>query len=264
MKRSVGLIVVALLLAAPGMDAAQRQAEEVTALKAELEALKAGQAAIQRELQAIRELLSQGRTVESPQPPQPAPERFATVEGAPSKGNPAAKVTLIEFSDFQCPFCARHAHDTFAAIEKTYVNTGKVRYVFRNFPIEGIHPLAFKAHEASGCAAEQGKFWEMHTRLFDNQELLDPEELPKHALAIGLAVGLFQACLESERTATRIRQDMAEGRSIGANATPMFFVGLTEPNNGKVKVLRVLRGAQSFARFQEAIDSVFAMAQEVQ
>ena len=140
------------------------------------------------------------------------------------------------------------------------MSTGKVRYVFRHFPIEAIHPLAFKAHETASCAAEQGKFWDMHARLFGSPELLDPRELPKHAAAIGLDVARFQVCMETGRTAAGIRRDIAEGRTIGANATPMFFLGLTEANDGKVKVLRVLRGAQSLARFEEAIDSLLTTA----
>jgi protein-disulfide isomerase len=256
MKRVVWLTTIALSFAALDAAAAQSQGPELGALKAELAVVKAGLAAVQQDLQEIKQLL-QGRPAQPA--PEPAPERFATVAGAPSKGDAAARVTLIEFSDFQCAFCGRYVNDTLAQIEKTYVSTGKVRYVFRHFPIEAIHPLAFKAHETAGCAAEQGKFWEMHARLFGSPELLDPKELPKHAAAIGLDAARFQVCMETGRTAAGIRRDIAEGRTIGANATPMFFLALTEPNDGKVKVVRVLRGAQSLARFQEAIDSLLTL-----
>jgi protein-disulfide isomerase len=257
MKLSVGLTIIALALVVREPVGAQAAEQDLASLRAEIEVLKTGQSAIQRDLQEIKQLLQGGAETA---PVEALPERLLTVAGSPSKGEPGAKVTLIEFSDYQCPFCARHARETAAQIDAQYVSTGKVRHIFRNFPIEGIHPLAFKAHEAAGCAAEQGKFWTMHARLFGNQNDLEVAELPNHAAAIGLDVAPFKVCLETGRTASRIRQDVAEGRSMGVNGTPMFFVGLTEPNDGKVKVLRMLRGAQSLERFQEAIDSVLAEA----
>ena len=253
MKASACLFVMAFLLAGPTAGAAQIQERDLAVLKEELEALKAGQTSIQKDLQEIRQLLREGTLQPST---EPAPGRYINVAGAPSKGNPEAKVTLIEFSDYQCAFCGRHARDTFADIVATFVSTGKVRYVFRSFPIEAIHPLAFRAHEAAECAGEQKKYWEMHNRLFANQEDLGLGDLPKHAAAIGLDARPFQACLEDRHTAARIRQDIAEARSIGVSGTPTFFVGLTEPNDGKVKVLRTVRGAQGFETLRRMIESV--------
>ena len=247
----VCFIVTTLSLVFPTTVAAQNQERELAALRAELEALKAGQASIQKDLQEIKRLLER-----SPEPTQPLPESLMVVGDAPFKGNAEAPITLIEFSDYQCPFCARHARDTLAEIDKAYVSTGKVRYVFRNFPIEGIHPLAFRAHEAAACAAEQGKFWEMHTRLFANPKALDAEELPKHAERIGLEMSGFRTCFDSRRHSIRVRRDIAEGRSLGVNGTPMFFLGVTQPEDGKVKVLRMLRGAQDFEAFRNAIESL--------
>ena len=248
----VCFIVLTLSLVFPLTGAAQSQERELAALRAELEALKAGQASIQRDLQEIKRLLLEG----PPEPTLPLPESPIAVAGAASKGNPEATLTLIEFSDYQCPFCARHVRDTLTEIDKTYVSTGKVRYVFRNFPIESIHALAFRAHEAAACAAEQGKFWEMHSRLFTNQKALGPEDLQKHAETIGLELSKFQTCFDSRRLSARIREDIAEGRSLGVNGTPMFFVGITQPKDGKVKALRVLRGAQDFEAFRNAIESL--------
>jgi len=250
----VCFIVMTLSLLFPATGAAQTQERELAALRAELEALKAGQALIQKDLQEIKRLLLEG----PPEPTQLLPESLIAVADAPSKGNPEATLTLIEFSDYQCPFCARHARETLAEIDKTYVSTGKLRYVFRNFPIEGIHPLAFRAHEAAACAAEQGKFWEMHARLFGNQKALDPENLPKHAETIGLEMSRFRTCFDSRRLSVRIRQDIAEGRALGVNGTPMFFLGVTQPTDGKVKALRMLRGSQDFEAFRNAIESLLA------
>jgi hypothetical protein len=109
-----------------------------------------------------------------------------TIAGAPFKGAPTARLTLIEFSDYQCPFCARHAGDTLAQVERDYVKTGKVKYVVRDLPIEAIDPQAFKAAEAAHCAGEQARFWDMHARLFASQAALGVPDLLQHAGKLGL------------------------------------------------------------------------------
>ena len=143
-------------------------------------------------------------------------------------------------------------------IEKEYIGTGKVKYVFRDFPLESIHQNAFKAAEASRCAGEQGKYWEMHGQLFAHQQALSPTDLSGYAQALGLKAPLFQACLESGHYAAAIRKDIAEGQQAGVTGTPAFFLGLTDPNSGKVKALRVIKGAQAYAGFKDAIDSLLA------
>ena len=143
-------------------------------------------------------------------------------------------------------------------IERDYIKTGKVKYVFRNFPIESIHKEAFKAAEAANCAGEQGKYWEMHARLFAHQKALSPKDLSGHAQALGLDMPEFQQCLDSGKHATEIRNDIAEGQKSGVTGTPIFFLGFTDPKNSKVKVLRVIRGAQPYASFREAIDSLLS------
>src|SRR3989338_4807188 len=132
--------------------------EELKALRKELETLKQGQAAIQKDLEEIKTLL-RGRVATPPPEPQNV---VLNVKDDPFKGEKNARITLIEFTDYQCPFCARHSRDTLPQLEREYIASGKLKYVFRNFPIESIHPQAFKAHEAANCAGEQGKYWEMH------------------------------------------------------------------------------------------------------
>jgi protein-disulfide isomerase len=143
-------------------------------------------------------------------------------------------------------------------IEKEYVETGKLRYVVRDFPLESIHKNAFKAAEATRCAGEQGKYWEMHDQLFTHQQALSPQDLGGYAEAIGLNVQLFQACLESGNYAAAIRQDIVEGKQAGVTGTPAFFLGVTDGNDGKIKVRRTLKGAQAYDGFKAAIDSVLA------
>jgi protein-disulfide isomerase len=143
-------------------------------------------------------------------------------------------------------------------IEKEYIKTGKVKYVVRDFPLEAIHKDAFKAAEAAHCAGEQGKYWEMHDRLFANQRALGPKDLPQHAQALGLDVSKFQQCLESGKHAARIRKDLEDGRRAGVTGTPGFVLGVTEPNDPKVKVLRVIKGAQPYTSFRDAIESILS------
>jgi protein-disulfide isomerase len=143
-------------------------------------------------------------------------------------------------------------------LEQEYIKTGKVKYVVRDFPLESIHKNAFKAAEAVHCAKEQGKGWEMHDRLFANQQKLELSDLAGHAEAVGLNVQLFQACLESGHYAERIRKDIADGQAVGVTGTPAFFLGVTEPNNGKVKALRVIKGAQAYNGFKATIDSLLS------
>ena len=143
-------------------------------------------------------------------------------------------------------------------IEKEYIKTGKLKYVVRDFPLESIHKDAFKAAEAGHCAGEQGKFWEMHTRLFENQKALGPTNLANYAQALGLDWPKFQQCLDSGKYAARIRKDLADGQQAGITGTPGFLFGLTEANDPKVKVLKVLKGAQPYASFKGAIDSLLS------
>jgi protein-disulfide isomerase len=194
----------------------------------------------------------------------PAGERATVyrvpIDGAPARGDARALVTLVEFTDYQCPFCSRHFRQTWPQLERDYVGTGKVRLVLRDMPIEAIHPLAFKAAEATSCAAEQGKFWEMHDRLFTNQSQLARPDLSAHAQSLGLNVKLFDECLDSGKAAPNIRKDVADSAQAGAKGTPIFFLGLTQPGSSEFKAVRVIRGAHPYATFKEAIDGLLASA----
>lgn len=256
-------IIVSTLLLTLGYASstfAQKQSqtdEELKALRSEIESVKAGQAAIQKQLQEITTLLKTRPVAAAAAPPR---EIVLDITGAPVKGEQNAKIVLIEFSDFQCPFCSRFARDTISQVQTDYIATGKIKYVFANFPLETIHPFAFKAAEAASCAADQGRFWEMHDRLFANQNALKPEDLPQHAEAIGLDKTKFQQCLETEKQAPSVRKSMAQAGDVGVTGTPTVMVGLIQPNSSKVKVLRTLKGAQPFAAVKDAIDNALKLA----
>jgi len=125
-----------------------------------------------------------------------------------------------------------------------------------DFPLESIHKFAFKAAEAARCAGEQGKFWEMHDRLFANQNLLEPAK--PHAEAIGLDVAKFEGCLSAGKYAEAVRKDAAEGSKAGVTGTPLFFLAYTDPTSSKVKTVARLSGAQPYAAFKAQIDKLLA------
>lgn len=143
-------------------------------------------------------------------------------------------------------------------IERDYIGTGKVKYVLLDFPIESIHKDAFKAHEAANCAGNQGKYWEMHDRLFAHQNALGSVHLSDHAKAVGLDLRTFEQCLKSGKHEAEIRRNIAAGVEAGVRGTPTFFVGLTDPNDSKIKALEMIRGAQPYAQFKQAIDKLLA------
>ena len=244
-----------LLLLPTSAAVAQRRGGggELQQLRKEVEALKVGQREIQRQLQELKELLSENRDE------APASKRYVlNTEGLPFKGDRHSRLTIIEFSDYQCPFCGQHARDTLPQIEHDYVQTGKLKYVFGDLPLEMIHPQALKAAKAAACAAEQGKYWEMHDQLFKNQRALGQGELSLHAQAIGLEVLPFQRCLFSDKDEGRIRQARDVASALGIKGTPAFVIGLTEADGSKVEVLRVLLGLQPYANFKAALDRVIA------
>ena len=166
----------------------------------------------------------------------------------PAIGNKAAPITLIEFADFQCPYCGRVA-PTIKRLRDTYGD--KVRVVWKDFPLTQIHPQAFKAGEAAHCAGDQGKYWEYHDRLFANQQSLMPDDLKKHAADLGLDATAFAACLDSSKYGERVRDGVAEGTRLGVNSTPMFYV------NG-----RVVSGAQPYEAFASVIDEELSRAKK--
>ena len=132
-----------------------------------------------------------------------------------------------------------------------------MKYVLRDLPLESIHPFAFKAAEATHCAGDKGKYWEMHDRLFGNQRELARKDLSKHAEALGLDVAAFDQCLDSGKHAGRIRKDMAEAQRLQTTGTPTFFLGLTDANGTQVKGTK-MSGAQPYDAFKAAIDRLLS------
>ena len=170
---------------------------------------------------------------------EPARTTVATA-GFPSKGPADAAVTIVEFSDFECPYCGGF-YPTLKEIEKNYKD--KIRIVYRQFPLTSIHPRAMKAAEASLCANDQGQFWQMHDAMFTDQSKLEVADLKDKAVKLSLNAAAFNACLDSSKYASNIKNEILEGAKLGVNGTPSMFI------NG-----RFLSGDQPYEDLAKLID----------
>ena len=170
------------------------------------------------------------------------------LEGMQLLGDANAPIKIVEFSDFQCPFCSRAATDAVAGIKKNYVDSGDVAIYYAHFPLESIHPEATPSAVASECAGEQGKFWEYHDKLFANQGALNSANYKKWAGELGLNQANFDACLTSGKYESKVSEQQQRGLSVGVRGTPGFVV-LTEDGD------QLISGAQPFAVFQSVIEN---------
>lgn len=169
----------------------------------------------------------------------------------PGVGPKDASVILIEFGDFQCPFCRRHLLGTAQELYENLVLTNQIRYVFFDYPMEAKHPLAAKAAAAARCAEEQAKYWEMRNTLYTSQKALHEGFLSKHAKMSGLNEAEFTSCLESDRYESAVMQDKAIGMSLGVKGTPTFFIGINKGD--EVMLVRKIQGLQSYDVFEQEI-----------
>jgi protein-disulfide isomerase len=182
-------------------------------------------------------------TLKESDPSPSAVNMEALLDDDTVKGDKDASVIIVEWSDFECPFCERFYQQTLPSIEKEYIETGKVKLVFRDFPL-GFHTNAQKAAEAAECAGEQGKYWEMHDLLFGQGVQGGVAGFKQYAKNLGLNSAKFDNCLDSGAMAEEVQKDMADGAAVGIQGTPGFLI------NGKL-----VSGAQPFAVFKQVIDA---------
>ena len=187
---------------------------------------------------------------------QQSPPLKISEDNDPIIGNMGAEITIIEFSDFQCPFCARFHVQTLPTIMDEYINKGTVKLVFRDFPIQSIHPNALPASVAAECANEQKKFKEMHDVLFEKQNEWSNQNIEsvmntfsQYASDLGLEEKAFDSCLKNGKYIEEIQKDLDDGRTYGISGTPGFFIG-----NDQIGFIE-LKGAQPFENFKKVIDN---------
>ena len=179
-----------------------------------------------------------------------------STDNDPIIGNPNAPITIIEFSDFQCPFCAKFHIQTLPKIMEEYIKEGKVKLVFRDFPIQSIHSNALLASVAAECANEQGKFKEIHDKLFENQNEWNNKNTDnviilfnQYSSEMGMQKEKFDSCIKNGKYIKEIQKDLEDGRTYGISGTPGFFIG-----NDEVGFIE-LKGAHPFENFKNIIDN---------
>lgn len=255
-KAAFATAVISLCIAQSAWAASTK--DEILELKEEVKGLKEGQATMQKDLADIKKLLEAGAKPAAQRPaPKPFEPRDVSVAGAPVMGQEKAQLTLIEYSDYQCPFCRRHKDNTLPQLKENYIDTAKLKFVMREFPLTSLHPRAVAASLAALCASDQGKYWQMHDVLFENQREMSDEQITSYAESAGLDVATFTECMDSGKYDEQVQRDLAEGREMGIGGTPSFALGVTDPSDPtKVKVVKIIKGAQSFDVFSKEIEAL--------
>ena len=204
---------------------------------------------IRQELNQIKQkgLVQQGRAKSA----IPKTAKVSTL-GNPAQGDLKAPVTMVEFTDYQCPYCQRFFSKAYQELKKKYVDTGKLRFVLRDLPLPS-HAYARPAAISTHCAGEQDKLWEMHDVLFEARGKLSPADILDHANKIGLEVASFKSCLTSGRYNKDIEQDVKEAKLAGIRGTPSFVLGRTTDN---VVDGTLLRGTWPFVTFKDEIEKL--------
>jgi protein-disulfide isomerase len=179
-----------------------------------------------------------------------------SIPPGPVLGRANAPVTIVEYTDLECPFCHRFHMTTFPQIKKTYVDTGKVRFISRDFPL-GIHSHAKSAAVASRCGGEQGRFWELRHLLASHPDKLAPKEVLGYAGELGLDLQRFQSCMAANRFAAALQKDLDDAAAAGVTATPTFLIARTAPR--AMKGIRIV-GAVSFGAFDQKIRGLLERA----
>jgi protein-disulfide isomerase len=251
MKRYIYFAALVLLILMPAGFACAAEGQE--SLSEELKAIKKELSEIKKEIKDLKGLINTRQAQRPTTPPKPATGK-TSIKDDPFIGSPDAPLVLVEFSDYQCPFCARFFSNTLPQIKKEYIETGKVKYVFKDFPLR-FHKQAQKAAEAAHCAGEEGKYWELHDKLFENQSRLAEKDLIDHAQKLGLNMEAFKSCLDDNRFAEGIKKDMEAGKKgSGVTGTPSFLLGRVN-DKGEVEG-DVIRGARPYEAFKDGIDAL--------
>lgn len=222
-------------------------------LENEIKLLKESHSKLEKQVTSLTEQIKKGGG--RPPPVQDLDKILIDTEADPVMGDEDAKLVMIEFSDYQCPFCKRHTTTVWPEIKKQYVDTGKMKFVFHDFPLSRIHKEAALAAQAASCAGDQDRYWDMHDRLFEHPKAIKP--VAGHAEAIGLEMESFNDCISSEKYAAEVEADTEQALELGVRSTPTFIFAVTG-DNGEILGTRLVRGAQPFEKFKEEIDKLLA------
>jgi len=261
-RRILGLSIGCLALVLPDAPRAQQQnADKALQLEQDIATLKRDVNLLARELDRISGQFNQRTHASSansaPQRTPPPPPTTVDTHGELFRGSNGATIAIIEYSDFECPFCGQYEREAYPQIFDTYIKTGRVKLFFRNLPLP-MHPHALAAARAAHCAGEQGKYWEMHDSLFAKQTALSDPALLDRAKTLGLDESRFSECFSSDKYSDELRKGMAEAQRLGIDGTPTFYIGTIDPSGDVVNISKRIVGANPYEVFQFALDEVLA------
>lgn len=210
--------------------------------------------AILRELRDIKQLLARQQQMQAPQAAPQAPQNLSVKGDAIYVlGKSDAPLTMVEFTDYQCPFCGRFETATYPEIKKNFIDTGKMRLIVRDLPLTELHPYALKAAQSVQCAGDQGKFWEMKDLVFRNQNKLDVDSLAGYAKNLGLNGDTYKSCMADGKHLKEIAEEAKYAQSLGITGTPTFIIGKTTGDSVKG---RMIVGALPYENFAAVIDGM--------
>ena len=244
-RNTMAVLPLALILAAPLGAQGTGKEEGITRQQANQ---------ILEELRNIRQLLEKQGNAAAPKPSEP-PKAKLNMTGAEMLGSKNAPLTMVEFTDYQCPFCQRFHTTVFSEIKKNYIDTGKVRFYSRDMPLDSMHPNAIRAAQAARCASEQGQFWALRDIMGANPNKLDMESLVADAAGLKMDTAKFRACVESDKYKQAIQSDVLEAMKIGADGTPTFVIGKSTADGVDGEVLVGAMPYEIFDRKLKAIEA---------
>jgi protein-disulfide isomerase len=186
---------------------------------------------------------------------QPLPQDPIPIHGSVIRGELSAGVGLISYSDFECPFCARFAAETFPDLAQTYLSTGRAFFVFKHAPMEGRHPAALRAAQIAECARDSGRFWQLHDILFEAANARALGLVVEDPGKLGVTTEKLDECRSDPKALARVREDLAEARAVGVSGTPTFMIGVLDGSQ-RLMVRSILVGAKPAAEFRAALDAV--------
>jgi protein-disulfide isomerase len=253
MKRSFclfacSMVAVLVFTTSPSSISAQTPSDDVSALTKRVTALE-------DELRLIRGQLDSIRDLSFPKQSALAPDTALHVEGASIIGEKTAKLAVVEFSDYKCPFCKISFNRDIPRLTTQYIRTGRVRYLVRDFP---LHAESLLAAEAAHCAGDQGKFWLMHDGMMAGPDAIDRKILSVDAQNFDLDIASFDKCLDMGKYSQEVQAEMAQGIKMGVAGTPTFLLGTIDAKGETVTIVQKIDGAVPFSTLQHAIDGLLA------
>ncbi len=253
LPKSMMLVVAFVIIILSGCTSHrnnQSLVEEIQNLRAEIKSLRSETSQVREVVTKLHRQTIQPQQVTAP---EQASYTVNIQNTDPILGDANAKLVIVEFTDYQCPFCKRHHDQTFSRLKKEYIDTGRAKYILKDYPL-GFHEEAKQAAVAADCAGKQGLYWEMYDGLFENQRSLGAEVYQSLAEKIGADQKAFTACLKDDVMIKHVEQDISYASTLSVTGTPSFFIGTLDGN--KVVNAKKLTGAQPYSSFATIIQSL--------